>query len=115
MSRTEIAVDDLTLNAGTVLTKTDLTGGVTGANAYYISGLKKSQDLRIVAGCVGATGILTLKSGDYCMNGIGDLEVTLGGGSIAHAIIVDGARFRQDDATMNLDCHGVTGTIQAFQ
>ena len=115
MSRTEIAVDDLTLNSGTVLTTSHLTGGVTGANGFYISGLSKAQDLRVVATTAGVTGILTIKSGDYCQNGIGDLEVIIGGGGAASAIIVDGARFRQDDATMNLDCHGVTGTIQAFQ
>jgi hypothetical protein len=76
----------------------------------------RDEDLRILIENLGATGVFTIKAGDtYCEKVNGDLSVVVGGGGIQACIgPIDGARFRNSDATVYVDA-GNTGAIWAVQ
>jgi len=114
MARTEIALKDLDQNAGTIVTETVMAGGATGTAGYYLSGAKADSGVTIVLKNAGsATGVFSIKAGDYCNDSQGDLTVTVGV-NVVEAIQLDGARFRTSDGYYNVDA-GTTGTIYATQ
>ena len=114
MARTEVAINDTSLNAGSVLTKTVIAAGATGTDGYSFTGGKDSEKLRMIVVNAGATGVYTIKKGDYCANSA-DLDVVVGGGGIASVITVDGAKVRQNDGSVYVDVGGVTGTFYVYQ
>jgi hypothetical protein len=114
MARTEVAIDDVSLNAGVELTKTVAAAGATGASGYKFTGAKASEDLRIVVRNDGATGVITIKAGDY-EAATSDLSVTIGGGGRSNVITIDGAKYRQNDGSIDIDVGGATGVFEVFQ
>jgi len=114
MSRTEVAVNTLSENTGTALTRTVIAAGATGTSGYSFTSVEDSSRLKFIIENAGATGVFTIKAGDYCSNGQGDLTIVVGGGGIAKCIVVDGSRVRQNDATAYFDA-GATGTVMVFQ
>jgi len=114
MSRTEIAVNSAVQNTGCILTETPIIPGATGTAGYSIKSLERSQDLILVVKNTGsATGPFTIKSGGYLSASIGDLTETIGG-SVTKSFKIDGSRFRQTDAMVDLDS-GITGVAYAVQ
>lgn len=114
MARTEHAATNLAHNAGTVVTETVMAAGATGTSGYYISGVKADSGLTIRIDNEGsATGVFSIKEGDYCNDSQGDLAVTVGV-NVVKAIMLDGARFRTSDGYINVDA-GTTGTLTATQ
>lgn len=115
MSRTEVAIDNVSLNAGATLTRTTIAAGATGTAGYAFITETASEDLKIIAQVDGATGVLTIKAGDYCANSVGDLTIVLGGGGTNRCITVDGARYRQNDGSVQVDMGGATGILMVLQ
>jgi len=114
MSRTEVAVNNAVQNTGCILTVTEVASGTTGTNGYSVKTLERAQDLLLVVKNTGsATGPFTIKAGGYESASIGDLTENIGGG-VTKSYKVDGARFRQTDAMVDLD-FGITGTFAAVQ
>lgn len=107
-----ITVNDLSnvTDTGTIVTKT-IISSATGTAAYSFDGVK-DEDLRLVVLNDGATGIVAAYAGDYCEMSKGTLEVVVGGG-ISKCIVLDQARFRQNDNTMNIG-FTFTGSCYAF-
>lgn len=114
MARTEVAVNNAVQNTGCILTSTSVASGTTGTNGYTVTSLERAQDLILFVKNTGsATGPFTIKAGGYEAASIGDLTENIGGG-VTKSFKVDGARFRQTDATLDLD-FGITGTYSAVQ
>lgn len=107
-----ITVADLSnsVDSGTLATKT-LVASATGASFHVLDGVK-DEDLRVVVENLGATGVFLAYAGDYCESSKPTLEVVVGGG-LTKVMVLDQARFRQNDNTINI---GVTftGAITAF-
>lgn len=113
MARTEVAVNNLALNAATALTETALSGE-TGASGHSITTLKSDSDVRIIIKNTGsATGLCWINYGGYLNSAQGNLEQAVGPNEVK-AFQLDGSRFRQTDAMIDMDL-GITGTMYAFQ
>jgi len=90
-----------------------MAAGSTGTDGYTLTGATRDSDSVIVIKNEGsATGVFSIKEGDYCNDSQGDLTVTVGV-NVAKAIKLDGARFRQSDGTYDVDA-GTTGAICAI-
>lgn len=114
MSRTSISMQSLSQNAGTAVTETTLAAGSTGTSGYALTSAGRDTDTVIVIRNNGsATGVFTIKEGDYCNDSQGDLDVTVGV-NVVKAIQLDGARFRTSDGYYNVDA-GTTGVIYAVK
>lgn len=114
MARTNIAVSAPALNDGATVSTQYMAAGATGTSGYAFTGLQSSGDLRLFIENPGsATGVFTIKSGDYCNNAQGDLSEIIAPG-VTKVFKLDGARFRQDDATIQIDA-GTTGMAYAIQ
>lgn len=114
MARSEIAVNNVVVSTGKILTETALTNGYTGTNGYTITSLKRDIDLNVEVENTGsATGPVTFKAGGYAGASEGDLTETIGG-SVTKVFRLNGSRFRQTDATIDFDS-GITGILRAFQ
>lgn len=114
MARTSMVVSSPSLNDGAAVTKTIMAAGATGLSGYSFTGIERDSDLRIFIENGGsATGVFSIKSGDYCNSSQGDLEEIIGVG-VTKVFQIDGSRFGQDDATISVDA-GTTGTAYAIQ
>lgn len=117
MARVAVPVVSMSQNAGTSNAGTPVD--TTNHHALTISG-----DGRVLievdnTGTV-ATATVTVKAGDNppaFRAGLGDLAVVVGtAGLHRQIIIVETARFLQDDGTINIDAAGFSaGTIVAYQ
>jgi hypothetical protein len=112
MARTEIAISSLAQNEGSAVTATVVPAGATGTAGYVLTGAKKDVTV-LIENSGSATGVFSIKAGDYCNASQGDLTVTVGVG-VSKAIQLDGARFRTEAGAYNVDC-GTTGIISATQ
>lgn len=114
MARTLVSINDLSLNAGTEITKTTVDAGATGASGYTISGVKQDSAAKVfIENSGSATGVYSIKAGAYHNNAVGDLSVTVGVG-VTKAIELDGQRYRQSDGSYDID-FGATGIFYAVQ
>jgi hypothetical protein len=116
MTRTAITVNALTLNAGIAPTQTT----VDTSNGHVLTVPGDGRFLLIVdnTGSVAASTV-TIKAGDNppaFQAGMGDLAVVVGTSGVhREAIVVETARFNQDDGTINIDAAGFSAaTITAY-
>ena len=115
MSRTLVTVNDVSLNAESAITRTALTGGVTGTNGYALVGVKASSKVRLVFENPGATGLIEIKSGNSINSDEGKLAIVIGGGNTVMALELDGSRFVGMPTGIEIDNPGVTGIMYAIQ
>lgn len=115
MARTDIDINSVGLNADGSVSETIVAAGATGTAGYAIDGLGRDSDAILTIRNAGsATGVFTIKSGDYCNASQGDLNVEVAPGGKS-AVKLDGARFRTSDGKYNLDVAGVTGIVSAVK
>jgi hypothetical protein len=106
--------DILSVNTVNLLTANTTASGV----AYTISGVLEDDKFGIIMMAYGASatantsGLFTISAGDYQNAGVGDYTKTVGLPSVAVAL--DGARFRQDDGTIEVSYTVPTGVFYAF-
>lgn len=114
MARSESAVNNITTNVGAAVTTVALTNGATGTDGYELTGVRKDYNLNLLVKNTGsATGVFSLKSGDFAAKSRGDLTEVIGAG-VVKAYQIDGARFLTEDSTVAVDS-GITGTLYATQ
>ena len=108
-----------TANALTRDTLNLLTANATASGVTYtISGVLQDDKFGIIAMSYGASatadtsGLFVIKAGDYQNAGIGDYSVLTGLPKVA--VNLDGARFRQDDGTIEVTYAVPTGVFYAF-
>lgn len=112
MARTAITVGNLSRNAGTDVTKT-VTAGSTGANGWNIASFDRDEIVIMVENTGSVTGAIIVEApttdGLYSTaKDVGNLEVVVGG-SIEMAIIVDGARFKKTDGSIDIAAAASSG------
>jgi hypothetical protein len=116
MTRVAVPVSALSLNGGTVNAGT----AIDTSNGHVLT-LPNDKRVLIEVDNTGtvAASTVTLKAGDNppaFLAGAGDLAVAVGtAGKHRGVIIIETARFMQDDGTINIDAAGFSaGTIAAY-
>jgi hypothetical protein len=116
MTRVAVPISALSLNGGTV----NAGAAVDTSNGHVLTAPDDGRFLLEIdnTGSVAAATV-TIKAGDNppaAQAGLGDLAVVVGtAGKHRSVIIVETARFMQDDGTINVDAAGFSaGTIAAY-
>lgn len=113
MARTSVTVTDAAYNSGVDVSKT-VTAGSTGSNGWNIADFDRDEIMLLVENTGSVTGAIIIEApttaGLYSTaKGAGDLSVTIGGG-VEMAIIVDGARFKKTDGSIDVAAAASSGS-----
>lgn len=116
MARTAVPVTAMSMNDGTVS-----AGTAIDTTNHHVLTLPDDGRILIEVHNTGtvAAATVTIKAGDNppaALAGLGDLAAAIGtSGKAREIIIVETARFMQDDGTINIDVAGFSaGTIAAY-
>lgn len=121
MARTVLAVTDLVANAGTNVKNATVATAIDATNSHYIpaGGGELSRYLIHVKNTNGTARVCTVAAGDNppaYQAALGDKAVTVAATDGEQMILIDSARFLQDDGTVNIDiAASMAGTIAVYR